>query len=42
LLIVASPHITFANFGADLAKNLATFSHWVGDLAERFAQGAHH
>jgi hypothetical protein len=42
LLVIASPHITFVSFGADLAKNLGNFSEWVGDLAERFAQGAHH
>ena len=42
LLIIASPHITFASFGADLAKNLGNFSHWLGDLAERFARGAQH
>jgi len=42
MLIVASPHITFASFGADLAKNLGTFSQWVGDLSDKFVQGAHH
>jgi hypothetical protein len=42
LLIIASPHITFVTFGGDLATNLGNFSEWIGDLAERFAQGAHH
>ena len=42
LLIIASPHITFVGFGADLARNLGNFSQWVGDLAERFARGAQH
>ena len=42
LLVIASPHITFASFGADVAKNLGTFSQWIGDLAERFARGAQH
>jgi hypothetical protein len=42
MLIVASPHITFVNFGADLAKNLGNFSQWVGDLRDKFVQGAHH
>ncbi|HJT45886.1 MAG TPA: hypothetical protein VJ721_06380, partial [Chthoniobacterales bacterium] len=42
LLIIASPHITFVNFGADLAKNLGNFSQWVSDLADRFARGAQH
>lgn len=42
LLIIASPHISFVGFGEDLGKNLGNFSQWVGDLAARFAQGAHH
>jgi hypothetical protein len=42
MLIVASPHITFASFGADLGKNLSHFSRWVGDLSDKFVQGAHH
>ena len=42
LLIIASPHITFVSFGADLAQNLGNFSNWIGDLAERFARGAQH
>src|SRR6266849_4002967 len=42
MLIVASPHITFVSFGADLAKNLGNFSQWVGDLSDKFVQGAHH
>jgi hypothetical protein len=42
LLIIASPHITFVNFGADVGKNLGNFSQWIGDLADRFARGAQH
>src|SRR5438552_12286558 len=42
MLILASPHITFANFGADLARNLGHFSQWVADLSDRFVQGVHH
>jgi len=42
MLIIASPHIAFAGFGADFAKNLGNFSQWVGDLADKFVQGAHH
>lgn len=42
MLIIASPHISFASFGADLARNLAAFSQWVGDLVEKFVQGAPH
>jgi len=42
MLIVASPHITFASFAIDLAQNLGNFSHWLGDLSHRFAARAHH
>src|SRR5437016_2697378 len=42
MLIVASPHITCGSFGADLAKNLGNFSQWVGDLSDKFVQGARH
>jgi hypothetical protein len=42
MLIIASPHITFATFGADLGKNIGNFSEWVVDLANKFARGAQH
>jgi hypothetical protein len=42
MLIVASTQITFASFGNDLAINLGHFSDWIGDLADKFVQGAHH
>ena len=42
LLIIASPRITFGSFAEDLGKNLGNFSTAVSDLAERFAEGAHH
>ena len=42
MLIIASPHITFAGFAADFGKNVGTFFDWIVYLAERFAQGAHH
>ena len=42
MLIVASPHITFVSFANDLGINLGHFSQWVGDLADKFVQGAHH
>src|SRR5262249_39655309 len=29
LLIIASPEITFVSFGADLLRNVASFSHWI-------------
>jgi len=40
MLIVASPNITFASFGADMIQNIANFAHSVVTLAERFARGA--
>jgi hypothetical protein len=42
MLIIASPHITFASFMDDLGKNIGNFSQVVVDLAERFARGAQH
>jgi len=42
MLILASPHITFSGFAADLGTNLGHFSRWVGDLVDKFVQGAHH
>jgi hypothetical protein len=38
MLILASPQITFAAFGADLLTNIGNFSHWLVDLADRFNQ----
>lgn len=35
MLIVASPNITFASFGADLLRNMANLSHSVVTLCER-------
>lgn len=40
LLIIASPLITFQSFGADLFTNIGHFSRWLGDIFDRFAQGA--
>jgi hypothetical protein len=40
MLIIASPKITFASFGADMVQNIENFSHWVVTLAERFTRGA--
>jgi len=34
MLIIASPHISFASFGADMLRNIANFSHAVVSLAE--------
>jgi len=33
MLILASPHITFAGFGADLLTNLANFTQWIIELS---------
>jgi len=35
MLVLASPEITFADFGADLLTNLSNFAQWVVDLFER-------
>ncbi|MGH8093026.1 MAG: hypothetical protein ACREIF_06090 [Chthoniobacterales bacterium] len=40
MLIIASPHITFASFGVDIVRNIANFSHAVVALCERFSRGA--
>src|SRR5947199_9098242 len=39
LLVIASPQITFASFGAALVENLRSFSEWVGSLMNRFTRG---
>ncbi len=36
MLILASPQITFQNFGADLLTNLGNFSNWLLNLFQRF------
>jgi hypothetical protein len=36
MLILASPQITFASFGADLLTNLGNFSNWLLNLFQRF------
>jgi hypothetical protein len=40
MLIIASPEVTFAGFGADILTNIGNFSHTVVTLAERFSRGA--
>jgi hypothetical protein len=40
MLILASPQITFASFGADLATNIGNLSHWAVDRFEGFVRGA--
>jgi hypothetical protein len=41
MLVVASPHITFATFGADVLTNISNFSHSIFVLIDRFQRGAH-
>ena len=38
MLILASPQITFAGFGADLLINLANFARWLVDLGNSLGQ----
>jgi hypothetical protein len=38
MLILASPQITFASFGADLLINLGNFSTWLVDLFQALRQ----
>jgi hypothetical protein len=40
MLILASPQITFASFGADLATNIGNFSDWMVDRFWEFIRGA--
>ena len=39
MLIIVSPHITFASFGADILRNIANFSHAIVGLCEQFSHG---
>src|SRR6184192_2200620 len=38
MLVLASPEITFADFGADLLTNLSNFSQWIVNLSQGFAR----
>ena len=40
MLVVASPEISFAGFGADILTNIGNFSHGVVTLVDRFNRGA--
>ncbi len=40
MLVVASPQITFANFGAELGENLTAFASWVGGVTDQFTRGS--
>ena len=41
MLTLASPEITFSNFGNDIIANVANFARWITSLADRFSRGAH-
>ncbi|HZA38107.1 MAG TPA: hypothetical protein VE486_03115, partial [Candidatus Baltobacteraceae bacterium] len=40
MLVLASPEITFADFGTDLLTNLSHFAQWVVELFDRVSRGA--
>ena len=42
MLIMASPQITFAGFGADMVENIGRFSRWIVMLFEEFQKGHNH
>jgi hypothetical protein len=42
MLVLASPQITFAGFGADMVTNLGNFSQWIATGFDEFRKGAHH
>ena len=35
MLVIASPQITFASFGADMLTNIGNFSNWLLNLFRR-------
>jgi hypothetical protein len=41
MLILASPQISFGDFGSDILTNIGNFSHWIVTLADRFSRGVH-
>ena len=40
MLVIASPQISFAGFGADIVTNIGNFSHWIVTLVDWFSRGA--
>ena len=40
MLVIASPEITFLDFGTELAENLGAFGSWWSELVEGFNRGA--
>jgi hypothetical protein len=41
MLVLASPQISFAAFGADVLTNLSNFSQWIVELTDHFACSTH-
>ena len=39
LLVLASPQITFAGFGAEIGENISAALAWIGTLQDRFVRG---
>jgi hypothetical protein len=40
MLVLASPQISFADFGADLFINVTNFAHWIVDLSQHLVHAA--
>jgi hypothetical protein len=40
MLVIASPQISFADFGSDVLTNIGNFAHWLVTLFDRFSRGA--
>jgi hypothetical protein len=40
MLVLASPQISFADFGSDVAMNVGNFAHWIVGLGQQFSRGA--
>lgn len=40
MLVVASPEISFVDFGAEIGENTTRFLDWIAKLADRFSRGA--
>ena len=41
LLVVASPQISFVDFGAEIGENISGFFDWIATLEDRFVRGYH-
>lgn len=40
MLVIASPQISFGDFGSDVLTNIGNFAHWLVTLFDRFSRGA--